>query len=106
MVVGRDDDDDDDDDENDNDDDKNDDDHDHDSDNNENDGCDDDDDNDGDEDNDGNAFSSTDYNFWFITSIILVSVNTTSNTYGLTPPLLIGRGFVTLISGMVMNVNE
>jgi len=78
--------------ENDNDDDKNDDDHDHDIDNNENDGCDD--------DNDGNAFSSTDYNFWFITSIILVSVNTTSSTYGLTPPLLIGRGFVTLISGM------
>ena len=29
-----------------------------------------------------------------------VSVNTTSSTYGLTPPLLIGRGFVTLISGM------
>ena len=35
-----------------------------------------------------------------ITSIILVRVNTTSNTYGLTPPLLIGRGFVTLISGI------
>ena len=107
MVAGRDDDDnsndddcgrDDDrvDDDDGGDDDKNDDDDDA-GDNNENDDSDNDDNDDG---SDSPAFSSTDYNLSFITSIILVSVNTTSNTYGLTPPLLIGRGFVTLISGM------
>jgi len=111
MVAGRDDDDGDDDDcgrdddsvddDDDDDDDKNDDDVDA-SDNNENDGGDDDDSDNDDNDygSDSPAFSLTYYNLSFITSIILVSVNTTSNTYGLTPPLLIGRGFVTLISGM------
>jgi len=36
---------------------------------------------------------------WSFQQKLTVRVNTTANTYGQSPPLLIGRGFVTLISG-------